>query len=654
MSGLIFGEKDGGGIAPVRVDEEGRLVTAAETTGPGGEELATEETAEREADATEALAEALAPGGTPTPGQTAIAVVNVDPAPTFAAAPAEGTDLTAIYLAGTAPFLPDRDDVLRAAFVEVNSGDIATGVGTISGQLPEELAASGGLKTEIVAPLPSGTNPLGTVEVTSSALPSGASTSALQGAGLPAAFTSGGGVKVGLVDALPAGANALGSVAVSSSALPSGASTEVTLATRASEATAQSIKDAVDGLEAGQATGNATQSALLAAFLDTMGPYSRTTFGQLRVAMRETQFDNVQEYGLDARAWGTQTANGGTVAFNTTTGMTDLTVTSASGSTAKLRTNTHFIYQPGAVTRIILTVVHGSAGVANQRRRWGFFNDSDGIFFELNGTSLSLVRRTSTGGSPVDAPIPQASWTAPGNAPTLTNGNRFEIELQWLSFGTVRVWANGLPLHTFEFANSIVLPYTRTAQLPISLEIENTGASTAATLSYVCSTVYLDGGTPLKFVPKERALAAPKTGIGTTYAPLIGLRMASTVAGRTNRKIVIPTTQRVANASGRATVAVILNPASTTGGTWTAADAASGVEYNEGIVSYTGGTELTRIFLPNTADSRELDGESSFALNGLHLRRDAFNTTGDLVLFVGKADVGTSDIDIVARWKELG
>lgn len=406
--------------------------------------------------------------------------------------------------------------------------------------------------------------------------------------------------------------------------------------------------------EAKQDAANVVRDSILAAVLAALGPYARTTFGQIRVAMRETQFDNVQEYGLDTRAWGTQTATGGTVTFNTATGMTDLAVTSSSGSSAKLRTNTHFIYQPGAVTRVILTIAHGSAGQVNQVRRWGFFNDSDGIFFELNGSDLRLVRRTSTSGSPVDNVLSSTSWDNPSGAPTLTFGNRFEIDLQWLSFGTVRCWINGTLIHTFEFANTLPLPYTRTAQLPISLEVVNTGASTAATLSYVCSTVYLDGGTTLRFVPRERALSAPKTGIGTTYAPLIGLRMASAVAGRTNRKIVIPTRSRVANASGRATVAVILNPSSTTGGTWTQADPTSGVEYNEGITSFVGGTELSRIFLPNTADSRELDGESSFALNGLHLRRDAFNTTGDTVLFVGKADVGTADIDIVARWKELG
>jgi hypothetical protein len=50
------------------------------------------------------------------------------------------------------------------------------------------------------------------VSAASLPLPSGAATSALQGAGLPGALTGGGGVKVGLVDALPAGANSIGTV----------------------------------------------------------------------------------------------------------------------------------------------------------------------------------------------------------------------------------------------------------------------------------------------------------------------------------------------------------------------------------------------------------------------------------------------------------
>lgn len=587
---------------------------------PDGSELAKDATVDRTADAAEALAGAV--------DGDAVRVVDTT-VQTFTAAPATGQEATAVYLVGAGPPVLDRNGIPRIAVVDPASSVIESNTGYTASQVEEINAKTPDLEGGRVP-----------VAISSLPLPAGASTEATAQAIEDAVD--------GLEGGQAAGNASLANIDANTDQV------EAKLGTLAAQETTTAKDASVDGLEALATTGNATLDAILVALDEALGPYARTTFGQIRVAVRETQFDNVQEYGLDTRAWGTQTANGGTVTFNTTTGMTDLTVTNASGSTAKLRTNTHFIYQPGAVTRIILTAVHSSAGETNQVRRWGFFNDGDGIAFDLVGTSLSLVRRTSTSGSPVDLPLPLASWDVPGNAPTLTNGNRFEIDLQWLSFGSVRVWVNGRPLHTFNFSDSIALPYTRTAQLPISLEIFNTGASTAATLSYVCSTVYLDGGTPLRFVPRERALSAPKTGIGTTYTPLIGLRMRDTVLGRTNRKIVIPTTSRVANASGRATVAVFLNPTSTTGGTWTAADAASGVEYNEGITAFTGGTELTRIFLPNTADSRELDGESSFALNGLHLRRDAFNTTGDLVLFAGKADVGTADIDIVARWKELG
>lgn len=274
------------GLVGAGGDAGGGGGASGEVTGSGGEELATEVTVDRTADAVEALAATI--------DGNALRVTSSQPQ--FITAPPVGTEAPTVYLAGAGPFVQDRFGDDRYGIVEMNSAEIATNTGLISGQLPEELAASGGLKTELVAPLPAGANAIGTVEVTasalptdaaketkqdvgnasltsidgktpalgqaamagsvpvvvasdqtaipisdgggsitvdgslsvsnfpasqdvvvtSSALPSGAATSALQGAGLPAALTAGGGVKVGLVDALPAGANAIGSVSVTS------------------------------------------------------------------------------------------------------------------------------------------------------------------------------------------------------------------------------------------------------------------------------------------------------------------------------------------------------------------------------------------------------------------------------------------------------
>ncbi len=89
----------------------------------------------------------------------------------------------------------------------------------------------------------------GAVVVSSSALPTGAATSALQGAGLPAALGAGGGVKVdGSGTALP--------VSAASLPLPSGAATETTLASVLAKIIA------APATEAKQDTGNGFLSTL--------------------------------------------------------------------------------------------------------------------------------------------------------------------------------------------------------------------------------------------------------------------------------------------------------------------------------------------------------------------------------------------------------
>ncbi len=98
---LMTGEKSGGGVATVQVDEEGRLVTATETTGPDGAELATEATAEEVKTAVERVAAAIADGLPLGNTQIAAYVTNQpEPAETFASAgAAAGATAPAVYLA---------------------------------------------------------------------------------------------------------------------------------------------------------------------------------------------------------------------------------------------------------------------------------------------------------------------------------------------------------------------------------------------------------------------------------------------------------------------------------------------------------------------------------------------------------------------------
>lgn len=389
-----------------------------------------------------------------------------------------------------------------------------------------------------------------------------------------------------------------------------------------------------------------------------VSPYGRTSFGQTRVAQREVLFENVQTHALDTRAWAVRTAGAGTVTYNSTTGMTELGVSAASGDLSEISTHTHFPYEPGATSHCIITLAQPVAGQTNQRREWGFGTLDDAFLFRLVGTVLYIIRRSSSSGVATDADaISRENWNGDRleGLLDLTMINQYEIDYQWLSAGIVRFWINGVLVHTLDLRGRITLPATRTGQLPLRLTIENTGASSAGALHYVCSVVYLDGGTPIRFVPGTYVMSAPQTSIGTTFAPVIAFRLAALFAGRPNRKIVLPRLGRVSNESGRGAVRLLLNPTTITDGSWAAVPTAPWIEVNEGLTAITGGTIMTEVYLPLAQDVREFDGPQAFALNGVHLRRLGDNSDGDAIVFLAKADSGNFNIvSLLATFNTLG
>jgi hypothetical protein len=397
-------------------------------------------------------------------------------------------------------------------------------------------------------------------------------------------------------------------------------------------------------------------------------PYGRTSFGQTRVAQREVLFEDVQTYALDnVRTWSVRHVGGGSTSFSTLSGVTTVAVSGASGDVEEISTHTHFPYEPGATTHTVLTLKNSDAGQTNQIREWGFgtVDDADGFYFRLSGTTLYVVRRSSSSGVAVDADaIQRSSWNkdqldGSGSSEKtldLTMINQWEIDFQWLSAGVVRYWINGVLAHELDLRGAVDLPATRTGQLPLRITVKNTGASVAGSVGYVCSVVYRDGGTPTRFRPGSHTLTAPKTGIGTTFTPVIAFRLAQTYLGRPSRTIVIPRLAKVSNASGRGTVRLHLNPSAiAVTGNWTPVTSAPWLEYHETITSITGGQVMSEVFLPNSADARELDGEDAFALNGIHLRRTADNTSGDTIVLSAAAYLGNIDIvSLLVTFKTLG
>jgi hypothetical protein len=200
---------------------------------------------------------------------------------------------------------------------------------------------------------------------------------------------------------------------------------------------------------------------------------SSDAFGRLRVSNPFTLFDSSHRY-QDNGLWSTATATSGTSTFNSNEGCIDLAVTTANGSSVTRETTRVFSYQPGKSLLVMNTFVFNPAKTG-LRQRVGYFNSDNGIFVELNDSTLSFVKRSSVTGSVVETSVAKSSWNVDkldGTGPSgitadFTKAQIFWMDLEWLGVGNIRLGFiyNGqfVHCHTFQHANISSTTYITTA-----------------------------------------------------------------------------------------------------------------------------------------------------------------------------------------------
>lgn len=266
-------------------------------------------------------------------------------------------------------------------------------------------------------------------------------------------------------------------------------------------------------------------------------------FGRTRISAPFTIFDSklINDNGPlfwdDAATAGVGTSSN----YNTNQASVSLGVGNLTAGTRVRQTKRRFNYQPGKSHLIVMTFVLGS-GAAGITRRVGYFDGQNGIFLQLSGTTLSIVRRSYVTGSTVDTPISQTAWnidTMNGSGTSgitldTTKTQIFFIDMEWLGVGRVRTgfYVNGMPVYAHEFlhANQLTTVYMSRPNLPVRYEIANDGTGPAAALVHICSTVVVEGGQDdtgfvRAYNMANRTLAAAT--LGATY-PLLALRLKPT------------------------------------------------------------------------------------------------------------------------------
>lgn len=260
-------------------------------------------------------------------------------------------------------------------------------------------------------------------------------------------------------------------------------------------------------------------------------------FGRLRVSEPFTLFDSAHRY-QDNGLFDTATTGTASAVHATNTSTVALNVSTGSGDQVIRETKRVFPYQPGKSLLILNTFVMDEAKTG-LRQRVGYFGAENGIFIEQDGTTINLVKRSYITGSVVDTKIAKANWNGDkldGNGESgftldLTKSQIFWVDIEWLGVGSVRCGfiINGIYIvcHTFHHANLLDSVYMTTATLPIRYEITNTAATASASLlKQVCSTVVSEGGYEKKVAPLVARMTA-ETTVGTSFEPLITIRLAS-------------------------------------------------------------------------------------------------------------------------------
>lgn len=251
---------------------------------------------------------------------------------------------------------------------------------------------------------------------------------------------------------------------------------------------------------------------------------------------------------------------GGSKTYLTEESAVALDVDNVSGSYAIRQTNRYHTYQPGFGLLIEMTVLCGDSGKSGCTRRWGYFDDYNGVFFQLEGTTFSVVQRSSTGGTAVDDDvITQANFNGDhvdgaddadnlsGFSLNLDTLNLFWIDVQWLGAGAVRFGmysptVGRVVLHTFANPNTKTGVYMQQPNLPIRYEVVNTSATAGPSrITMACAAIKSDGEYKK---PHERPLAFYEVESNEVTAPdddnvpVLTLKPSMTygVAGKTNRR----------------------------------------------------------------------------------------------------------------------
>lgn len=337
-----------------------------------------------------------------------------------------------------------------------------------------------------------------------------------------------------------------------------------------------------------------------------------TSKGRLKVSNPEVIFFNTFQYGIETDVWDSFTANGGAVAFDSSTSSVDMSVSSTLNSECIRQTLNVQRYIPGRSSELTFAIKLNTP-IAGIRRRFGLFDGIDGIYFEDNGGDYACVLINSDGITPTIDRVSRDNWNgdklngsgASGITADPTKQQIVAIDYEWYGGGQVifSFIINGEKrvIHTFNTGNVLAVPWCKTPFLPIRLELKNTTGVAGTHHLYQGSNSLVVEGISSRLGTLQNMITPPAGVVLTTantFYPVLSIRLKSTML----KGVVLPISFQAATLDNTSLYYKVIRN-TTLNGTWVdMADTNAFTQYNytaTGAIS--GGTVLDSGFLSPSA-----------------------------------------------------
>lgn len=351
----------------------------------------------------------------------------------------------------------------------------------------------------------------------------------------------------------------------------------------------------------------------------------------------------------------------------------DMEVTNADGDVIIRTTNLYHHFSLGQSQVCMTALWHGDSGKTGNIRRWGYFDEKNGAFFELNGTTLYVVIRSNATGSLLETKVGQSDWNLDtmdgdddaenpsGHTLDITKTLIWFVDLSYpgdvVRFG---FWMHGKRhiLHRYDHGNQSSYPLFGHGNLPLRWENRNTSATSGTSNMYTIAGTVKTAG---KFNPTQTPVSAISnyTSIpsSASYTPIFSGRMKQTFNGRANRRVLVPKTLEIHNNGNTGIEIALIFGGFLVGSTWSVDQypTFSAVEIDNTATAVISGI-IVRRFLIGANESKCADFTFPLETAAGKLMRYADVTLDPLHLTIGgKLLYGNtaSNVNVIVNWVEF-